>query len=99
VIELLLLLDDRFVVMGHGEEVALEFDAAGLPPLPLGWTRDFFLYSGGYGKDMDVNSAHPFTVGPMPFHTMTRYPYSGDELLSRDPVDLEWLLRWNTRSQ
>ncbi len=98
VTELSRLLDDRFVVMGHGEEVALEFDTAWLPPLTKGWARDFLLYAGGYGKDMDVNSAQPFTVDPMPFHAMTRYPYTGDELVSRDPVDLEWLLRWNTRS-
>ena len=31
--------DDRFCVVGPGDEVRLEFEAAGLPPLPAGWTR------------------------------------------------------------
>src|SRR5258707_186064 len=35
--------DDRMVVMGSGDEIALRFAASELPPLPAGWTRDFLL--------------------------------------------------------
>src|SRR5258708_39445434 len=31
--------DNKLVVFGSGEEVALEFDPSKLPPLPRGWTR------------------------------------------------------------
>ena len=35
--------DDRFCVVGPGDEARLEFEAAGLPPLPAGWTRAYVL--------------------------------------------------------
>lgn len=95
--ELLLQRDDKFVVMGPGEEVTLRFDAGRMPAPPRGWKRDFFLYTDGYGKDMDVNSAHPFTVEPLPFHAMTRYPFADGERYPVDEERLEYLLRWNTR--
>ena len=50
--------DDRFVIIGSGDEVALEFDAEGLPSLRPGWTRDYFLYADGFAKDMDFYSAY-----------------------------------------
>ncbi len=43
VLPLLTSFDDRFVVFGTGDEIALEFDPAKLPALPAGWTRDLFL--------------------------------------------------------
>src|SRR5205085_8210152 len=51
--ELLLNADDRFVVFGSGDEVQLTFDPVGLPPLPQGWTRDYFFHADGYEKSMD----------------------------------------------
>ena len=66
--------DDRFVIMGRGEEIALEFDATALPALPDGWARTLVLYSDGYCKDMDLYTAYPDTVEPMPFHGMANYP-------------------------
>ncbi len=60
--------DDRFVVMRPGDEVALAFDARALPPLPSGWTRTFLLYGNGFSKEMDVNSESPDRVDPIPFH-------------------------------
>lgn len=62
--------DDRYVVYGAGEEVALVFDAnAALPPR-AGWTRDFFFYAFGWLKDSDPNTAFSQTVGPLPFRGM-----------------------------
>ena len=57
--ELLREADDLFVVSRPGDEIALSFDAAALPPLPAGWTRTFLLHSIGYSKEMDRNSASP----------------------------------------
>ncbi len=66
--------DDRFVVAAPGDEIALAFDARGLPPVPLGWTRTFLLYADGFSKEMDINSASPDSVRPLPSHGMRDLP-------------------------
>ena len=68
-----------FVISRPGDEIALSFDATALPPLAPGWTRTFLLYANGYSKEMNLDSASPDTVGPLPFHAMTKYPYGSDE--------------------
>ena len=55
-----------------GDEIALSFEASALPPLPGGWRRTFLLYADGFSKEMDVNSASPDVLEPLPFHGMTR---------------------------
>ena len=97
VTELLRRRDDRFVVMNHGEEIALAFDAGSLPPPSPGFRRDFLLFVDGYGKDMDINSAFPSSAAPLPFHAMPAYPYPGGQ--GPDPGALDYLLEWNTRSR
>lgn len=87
--------EDRFVIFGAGDEVALEFDAAALPPLPKGWTRDYFVYFNGFVKDMDFYAAHAQTVAPLPFKGMPGYPYPDD--VSYPDAHREYLLEWNTR--
>ena len=69
--------DNLYVIMRHGDEVTLDFNARALPPPPGGWTRSFLVYAVGFGKDMDVNSAYPDTIEPLPFHGMPGYPYRG----------------------
>jgi len=66
--------DDRYVIFGPGDETALQFDATPAPTLPPGWTRDFVLYTDAWMKDADLNTASGGTVGPLPFHGMSRYP-------------------------
>jgi hypothetical protein len=66
--------DDRFVVFGSGEEIAVDFDPSGLPALPQGWTRDYFFFADGYEKDMDFYASDFLSVEPMPFHAMDTYP-------------------------
>ena len=74
------------------------FDASALPPLPAGWARTFLLYADGYSKEMDINSASPHDVGPLPFHAMTRYPYPDDGTLSATRQRTsDYLARYNTR--
>lgn len=89
--------DDRFVVFGSGEEIAVEFDTAQLPALPAGWTRDYFFYANGFVKDMDWWDASPFTVSQMPFHAMSTYPYTNSEKYPDDAGALDYELNWNTR--
>ncbi len=77
--ELLARTDDSFVISRPGDELALSFDAAALPPLAPGWRRTFLLYSDGFSKEMDLHSATPDELGPLPFHGMSRYPYQAPE--------------------
>ena len=90
VTSLLKAVDDHFVIFGSGEDIDVEFNASALPPLPSGWTRDYFFYANGFVKDMDYYEAMPFTVAAMPFHKMSGYPYSDQRALSGyrsvDPV-------------
>ena len=89
--------DDMFVVSRPGDEIALSFDAAALPPLPDGWTRTFLLYADGFSKEMNLHSASPDGLLPLPFHGMTRYPYSSPEAYPSTPAHREYLERYNTR--
>jgi tetratricopeptide (TPR) repeat protein len=88
--------DDKLVVFGAGDDIAMEFDPAQLAPLPAGWTRDYFFLVEGYEKDMDFYAAEGFTVEPLPFQRMGSYPYPGKSYpLDRDHLD--YLLEYNTR--
>jgi len=95
--ELLINSDDMFVIARPGDEISLLFDAGQLRPLPKGWTRTFLLYSDGYSKEMDINSATPDEVGPLPFHKMTRYPYSAPESYPLTPERQKYIEEYNTR--
>ena len=72
--ELLEAWDDRMVVMGAGDEMALVFDAG--PPIPTGWRRDFLLHNVGWDKDADIHTVYGQTVEPLPYRAMASYPYS-----------------------
>jgi len=89
-------IDDKFVVFGSGDEVALDFDPRSLPPLPQGWLRDYFFVANGYEKDMDFYAYQGDTVDPLPFRDMGTYPYPGKAFPS-DAEHLNYLLEYNTR--
>jgi Flp pilus assembly protein TadD len=93
---LLLNSDDRFVVFGSGDEAQLDFDPAHLTPLPRGWKRDYFFFADGYEKDMDFYAAEGDFVYPLPFHSMSKYPYSS-ESAPLDDAHLKDLLNYDTR--
>jgi tetratricopeptide (TPR) repeat protein len=95
--ELLRATDDMFVVSKPGDEIALSFDASALKPLPAGWTRTFLLYADGFSKEMDINSASPHELAPLPFHGMKRYPYSPPEHYPDDEAHRAYVERYNTR--
>jgi tetratricopeptide (TPR) repeat protein len=89
--------DDLFVLSRPGDEVGLSFDAAALPPLPAGWTRTFLLHTDGYSKEMDINSATPHALEPLPYHGMPGYPYAPPAAYPMTPERLAVWERYNTR--
>ncbi len=93
VLELLLDPDDRSVILGAGDEMAVVFDAAQLDPVREGWRRTLFLESHGWDKDADRNTFEPQQVEPLPFRSMAAYgePFP-DTPLHRAYAE-EWLTR------
>jgi tetratricopeptide (TPR) repeat protein len=90
--------DDRFVVSAPGDEIALAFDASKLPALPTDWTRTFLLYVDGFSKEMNLHSASPDRLEPLPFHAMTRYPYRAPESYPRTRAHDRYRAEYNTRA-
>jgi tetratricopeptide (TPR) repeat protein len=95
--ELLLKSDDMFVICRPGDEISLSFDATALPPLPKSWTRTFLLYADGFSKEMDINSASPDQIAPLPFHGMTKYPYTWPERYPMTDARRVYIEKYNTR--
>lgn len=93
VTELLRGADDRFVILGPGDEVTARFDARKLPALPAGWARSFVLRTWGFSKDTGPFTAHNATIEPLPFRAMSNYPYGPNE---KHP-DEAYQRRYNTR--
>ncbi len=89
--------DDMFVITRSGDEIEAFFDVVSLPKLASGWVRDYLVYVQGFGKDMDLNSAEPDSVGPLPFHQMSAYPYPPGERYPDDEAHQKYLREWNTR--
>ena len=90
-------IDDRFVIMGSGDELRLQFDAGALPDLPEGWERDFLLFVDGWAKDGDANTAHSQTVEPLPYHGMPQYPYAPPHRYPQDGARNLYREFYNTR--
>jgi tetratricopeptide (TPR) repeat protein len=90
-------IDDMMVVFGAGDELALSFDAAALPPLAEGWERDFILYVDGWCKDGDANTAFSQTVEPLPYHGMPQYPYFEPHRFPRSGQHRRYVEHYQTR--
>lgn len=89
--------DDRFVIMGSGDELRLHYQASALPQVPKGWKRDFILKVDGWAKDRDANTAYSQSVEPLPFHAMSKYPYGANEHFPNDAVHNAYRMKYNTR--
>jgi hypothetical protein len=88
--DLLLGVDDRYVIMNAGDELQLRFTAAG-PPAP-GMVRDFVVITDGWEKDGDFNTTFSRTVLPLPTHATARYDrapgrFEDDPIYRRYPDD------------
>jgi hypothetical protein len=90
--------DDMYVIMAPGDEATLAFDASSATAVPAGWTRDFLLYTDGWIKDSDLNTAFGTTVGPLPFHGARSYPYSLGDSYPADAEHQRYLREYNTRA-
>jgi Tfp pilus assembly protein PilF len=97
VTELLAEFDDRYVLVGSGDEIALRFDATSLPSLAPGSRRSFILVSHAYCKDMDLYTATPRTLEPLPFRAMSQYPYPATERYPDSEEHRTYLETYNTR--
>jgi Flp pilus assembly protein TadD len=89
--------DDQYIVMVPGDEATVEFDAAALKEPAPGWKRTFFLYSDGWIKDSDLNTAYGTTVDPLPYHAIHSYPYAAGDGYPADSMRQRYLREYNTR--
>jgi hypothetical protein len=81
--ELLEKVDDRYVILCAGDEMALRFDVP--PGPPPGWKRDFVWKCDGWTKDGDLSTLHGKTVLPLPAHDLADYKTPPGRL-EDDPV-------------
>jgi hypothetical protein len=88
--------DDLFVVSKPGDEVELSFAAGDGPG--AGRERTFLLKGDGFSKEMDINSASPDEVEPLPYHGMRSYPQGAWERPARLPRQDERQAQFNTRA-
>ncbi|MEK7401901.1 MAG: hypothetical protein AABZ80_06005, partial [Gemmatimonadota bacterium] len=98
VLPLLRSADDMYVVMAPGDETTVEFDAAAAGNPPPGWKRTFLLYTDGWIKDADLNTAFGNSVEPLPFHAIRQYPYASGESYPTDSAHQRYLREYNTRT-
>jgi hypothetical protein len=89
--------DDMYVIMAPGDETTIQFDASSAQSLPKGWKRDFLLYTDGWIKDSDLNTAFGTTVEPLPFHAVKSYPYAAGEAYPSDSAHQRYRREYNTR--
>lgn len=81
--ELVQKVEDRYVIMNAGDEMALKF--AALTPPASGWVRDYILVGDGWEKDGNYNTTFSKTVLPLPSHSRPDYSTPPGKL-EDDPV-------------
>ncbi len=81
--ELLLQVDDRYVIMNAGDELVMTFPEA--PPPAPGTVRNFVVVGDGWEKDGDYNTTASRTVLPLPTHRTAAYGGAAGRL-EDDPV-------------
>jgi hypothetical protein len=87
--------DDQFVIGREGDQVSLQFPA-NLPPVPQGMIRDYFVVANCWFKGLGLSYV-PFTVDPLPFQSMTSFPYPTTESYPTDTIHQAYLKTFNTR--
>ena len=95
VLPLLEAVDDMFVVMNHGDEIALEFPEP--PPAPEGWSRDYLIYLNGYMKETVLQDPLLSKLDPLPYRAMPGYPYQPPAAYPDGPEYRTYLRDYNTR--
>jgi hypothetical protein len=92
VTELLAAQDDMYVIMKHGDALDVRFPAVDQPP-QAGMTRGFVIKADLYYKAYKNSNR----VEPLPFHSMSGYPYPADESYPMDKKHRDYLEKYNTR--
>lgn len=87
--------DDRLALLAGGDELALSFDAAQLPPVAPGLTRSFFLHVVGWDKDADFHVEQGWRLEPFPFQSMDDQAYGKEPRPAH--LDDAWIKDYNTR--
>ena len=90
---LLAKVDDRYVLLNAGDEIALRFPEQPAPP--AGWVRDFVFISDGWDKDGNFNTSYSRTVLPLPSHARPAYNTPPGRL-EDDPVYRRYPGDWKT---
>ena len=100
--DLLTHVDDRFVVMRHGDQITVAYPGA--LPTPVGWTREVMLKGHAYYKNIVPGAVpdpkHPtFDRGtePLPFLGMKDYPYDFPAAYPDDEIHRIYRAEYNTR--
>ncbi len=89
--------DDRLAILGPGDGLELKVRADRLLPLSSGRRRTFLLKAFGYCKDMDLYTAHPERIEPLPFKAMSGYPFRPEEAAASRAAHADYTNEWNTR--
>jgi len=91
--------DDMFVIGRQGDQVSLRFLVDGLSSLGDGMERDFFMFVACWFKDPPGNWGYgfDFMVDPLPFRSMSGFPYPDSESYPFDEAHLRYLREYNTR--
>jgi parallel beta-helix repeat protein len=86
--------DDQFVIMHHGDSMAIEFPYVA----PAGGTeRSFIMDNWATFKHAEMGVVGQ-TVDPLPFNGMTAYPYPENEEYPETSENLAYIKLWNTRT-
>jgi hypothetical protein len=64
---------------------------------PPGWKRTFLLYTDGWIKHADLNTAFGSWPEPLPFHAIRSYPYGPNESYPADSAHATYRQVYNTR--
>jgi hypothetical protein len=96
VTELLLEADDKFVIGRKGDSITVFFNSYDLDPIPYGMERDYFVIVSCWFKVPGLPYL-PFTVDPLPFHSMSSFPYPDTENYPDTEDHLNYLYVYNNR--
>lgn len=92
VLSLVNLTDDKYAIIGHGDEISLSYN---YEEVPDGKERDFLMFEYAYYKPASLDSGK--TVEPLPFQEMSKYPYPATENYPSDEDHLNYISEYNTR--
>ncbi len=89
--------DDRYCVVGPGDEARIDFKAGGVPALEPGWSRCYVLRSYGYCKDADPFTAGSDSVEPLPWKGMPDFPFKPGVKQPNDQTRQTYVREYQTR--